>query len=362
MIPQEALTQHAAILGRTGSGKTYTAKGLVERLLKDGKRVCIMDPTGAWWGLKSSADGKHPGFPVCVFGGDHADVPISEHAGEALGKLIASGNVPAILDLSDMGSNERHRFAERFFESVYRHNKGPIHLIVDEADEFAPQSGPPGTERMLGAIDRIVRRGRIKGFRVMMISQRPAVLNKNVLTQANMLVAMRLPASQDRKAVEAWIKGQADEAAANALLASLSTLKRGEGWIWAPELGLLERTHFPKISTFDSSRTPEDGEQIAPPKKLADVDLSEIQGAMNAAIEEAKANDPDVLRKRIHELERQAKATTPLVRPEDAEKIRELEDRVGVLQRRLSLWDQLGTSMSEQLQQMMVSCDRNSTA
>lgn len=32
MIPSAALLQHIAILGKTGSGKTYTAKGLVEGL------------------------------------------------------------------------------------------------------------------------------------------------------------------------------------------------------------------------------------------------------------------------------------------------------------------------------------------
>ena len=79
-IPEDALKQHVAIVGKTGSGKTFRAKGEVERLLQKNQRVCIIDPTGAWHGLKSSADGKSPGFPVVIFGGDHADVPINEHA------------------------------------------------------------------------------------------------------------------------------------------------------------------------------------------------------------------------------------------------------------------------------------------
>lgn len=303
-IPTPALLQHIGIVGKTGSGKTFTAKGIVEQLLDQERRVCILDPTGAWWGLKSSANGKDAGYPVVVFGGEHADVPISEHAGEALGKLIAEGNVPSVIDLSEMGEGERRRFAASFFEALYRHNKGPLHLIVDEADEFAPQSGAPGTEVMLGRIDRIVRRGRIKGFRVVMISQRPAVLNKNVFTQCETLIAMRLPSSQDRKAIELWIKGQGDESQAKEMMGSLASLKRGEGWVWAPAQGLLQRVHFPAIKTFDSSRTPEDGEQIAAPKRLADVDLSGISAAMAAAIEESKANDPALLRKEIAELTR----------------------------------------------------------
>ena len=304
-IPDGILSQHSAVIGRTGSGKTFAAKGLCERILRMNRRVCIIDPTGAWWGLRSSSDGKSPGFPVVVFGGDHADVPITEHSGSALGELLGTQNIPAILDLSTMGVNERHRFMTQFAEAIFRVNKNPLHLIIDEADEFAPQSGQPGTERMLGAIDRIVRRGRIKGFRVMMITQRPAVINKNVFTQASTLIAMRLPAPQDRKAVEDWIKGQADVEQGREVLASLAKLDRGEGWIWAAEAGILQRTKFPAITTFDSGRTPEDGQEIQLPKRLAEIDLTGLTAALEIATADAKGKDPVELKKRIKELEEQ---------------------------------------------------------
>lgn len=304
-IPDQAMAQHMAILGKTGSGKTYAAKGLVERLIEAGRRVCVLDPTDAWWGLRSGTDGVRPGLPVVIFGGDHADVPITEHAGAAMGELIAGSDFPSIISLANTTLGERHRFVERFAESLFRCNKRPLYLVIDEADEFAPQSGPPGTERMLGAIDRIVRRGRIKGFRVMMITQRPAVLNKNVLTQANTLVAMRLPSSQDRAAVEAWVKGQADESQAKDMIKSLASLQRGEGWVWAPEINVLERTKFPTISTFDSSRTPDDGEPVKSVEVMRAVDVAGITKAMADAIEAAKDNDPDELKKQIKELRKQ---------------------------------------------------------
>ncbi len=52
-IPPEALKESVAIIGRTGSGKTFAAKGAVELLLREGARVCIIDPTSVWWGLRS---------------------------------------------------------------------------------------------------------------------------------------------------------------------------------------------------------------------------------------------------------------------------------------------------------------------
>lgn len=321
-IPSEFLLQHMAILGKTGSGKSYAAKVLVERLLADSRRVCVIDPTGVWWGLRSSADGKRPGFQVAIFGGEHGDIEIAPTSGRPIAELLASRNLPAVIDLSNMLIGDRHRFMTDFAEALHQHNRAPLNLVIDEADEFAPQNPLPETKRMLHQIDRIVRRGRVRGFRVMMITQRPAVLHKNVLTQANALIAMRLTAPQDRKALEEWIKGQADIEQGKAVMSSLASLQRGEGWVWAPEQSMLERVAFPRIITFDSGRTPEDGETITEPTRLADVDLSQIKQSLASAIEQAKADDPRELRKRITELERQLKhsvAAAPPAQPKTIE-------------------------------------------
>lgn len=50
-IPPEALAHHLAFLGKTGSGKSNAAKVIVEESLDAGERVCVLDPTGAWWVL-----------------------------------------------------------------------------------------------------------------------------------------------------------------------------------------------------------------------------------------------------------------------------------------------------------------------
>lgn len=89
-FPAKALEQHLAILGKTGSGKTYAAKGVVEGILSDGGRVCVIDPTGAWHGLRSSATGKSAGFPVVIFGGAHADLPLGGAHGEAIAEIIGT--------------------------------------------------------------------------------------------------------------------------------------------------------------------------------------------------------------------------------------------------------------------------------
>jgi hypothetical protein len=310
-IPDSIFEQHIAITGKVGSGKTYSARGFVERLLTAGRRVCIIDPTGAWHGLRSSADGKRAGFPVVVFGGDHGDVPITAASAAPLARMIAEQNLPCVIDVSGLLIGEQRQFMAEFAEKIFQLNRKPLHLVIDESDIFAPQNPQRGDEKMLHRVDRIVRRGRIRGFRVTLITQRPAVLHKNVLTQANVLISMRLTAPQDRKALEEWIKGQGDTEKGRQVLASLAGLPTGEGWVWAPELDILERMKFPRITTFDSGRTPDDDGEVAEPVRLADVDLTEINAALADAIKEAAENDPRALRAEIAKLKRQA-AEKPL--------------------------------------------------
>jgi hypothetical protein len=51
--------------------------------------------------------------------------------------------------------------------------------------------------RVLGEVDRIARRGRNFGFRLISITQRPAKLNKDVLTQLSTLIALDVTNPQD---------------------------------------------------------------------------------------------------------------------------------------------------------------------
>lgn len=275
------LDKATAIVGTTGAGKTFAAKGAVERLLELGRRVIVIDPTGAWYGLRAGADGTAAGgFPVLIFGGDHADIPIAPDAGEQLAEAIAGRDVQAIIDTSEMTGGEKTRFMTAFLQKLYALNKAALHLVVDEADEICPQNPMPEERRLSGAFDKIVRRGRIKGFRPLMITQRPAVLHKNVLSQIGTLVALKLTSPQDRKAIDDWVKGNADADQARAVMSSLSSLKRGEGWVWSPADGVLERVAFPPIRTFDSSRTPDNGEAPLAPALTA-VDVAALRKAMS---------------------------------------------------------------------------------
>jgi ribosome-binding protein aMBF1 (putative translation factor) len=278
-VPDAALDADIAILGKKGRGKTFTAKGIVERLLHMGRRVVVLDPLSVWWGLKASADGKSPGYPIPVFGGPHADIPITGEAGHALGQLLTGTPISAVLDLGQMRKAEQARLVADVLDHLFTVNRDPLWLVLEEADAFAPQQPMGDMTRVLGEVDRIARRGRNFGFRLISITQRPAKLNKDVLTQLSTLIALGVTSPQDRDAIKAWVDGNADRDKARDVYDSLAHLKVGEGWIWAPDHSLLKRVKFPPITTLDTSKTPKAGDTRITAPVLAATDIAKLKTA-----------------------------------------------------------------------------------
>lgn len=328
-LPTEAVTQTFAILAKRGSGKTYTAAVFAEELLKASLPVVIIDPIGVWWGLRASADGEHPGLSILVAGGEHADVPITRDSGDVLAVMVAQQQISMVIDLSQFSKADQHRIMLDFSASLY-HAKSPeqyhtaVQIIMDEADEFAPQRPMPGEQQMLGAVETLVRRGRSRGIGVTLITQRPAVLNKNVLTQIEVLVALRLTSPQDRAALNEWVKFHADTDTAKDMIETLPTLPIGTAWFWSPGwLEIFEKVAIRKRETLDSSSTPKAGQARVEAKSMANVNMDEIRKQLADTIERVEAEDPKLLRRRIAELERELK-TRPTAAPKIVEKVVEV--------------------------------------
>lgn len=286
-LPIDAVTQTFAILAKRGRGKTVTASVLTEELIGAGLPVCVIDPTGAWWGLRSSADGTAPGLPVVIFGGKHADVDLDETAGALLATIIVEERFPAVIDVSLLSKSAARRFVTDFAEKLYHSNREPLHLIVDECDLFCPQRTFAGTERLVGAMDDIVRRGRIRGLGVTLISQRPAVVNKDVLSQVECLIVLGLTGTHDIEAIDHWIRLHADEDDARKVKDSLPSLPTGTAWVWSPEwLNILQKVNIRMRRTFDSSATPRAGVTRVVPQQWATVDIGALSQRLAPAGDE----------------------------------------------------------------------------
>lgn len=323
-LPPEAMTLTSAVLGIRGSGKTNTGVVFTEELLAQAQQVIVIDPLDVWWGLKSSADGQAPGYAVVVLGGAHGDLPLAATDGEVLANFLAETRTPAILSLRHLRKGEQKRFVADFAEAFYR-KKGepglatPVLVVIDEASSFVPQSFQADSARCVGAIEDLVRRGRASGLGVMLIDQRAASVNKDVLTQLELLVAHRHTSPQDRNALKLWVQAHDTGEMEKTFMESLASLPRGEAWFWSPGwLDLFSRVLVRKRRTFDSSATPELGAAAVAPTALASLDLDALRAKLDTSADEIRSSDPKVLKTQVDELKAQLKER-PQLPPEKLE-------------------------------------------
>jgi hypothetical protein len=242
-------------------------------------------------------------------------VPLEVGAGEVVAKLVTEERVSVLLDLSLFRKHEVATFMTAFLETLYRLKareafRTPLMLFIDEADAIMPQKPQENEARMLGAGEDIVRRGGQRGLGCTLITQRSAVLNKNVLTQVEMMVALRTIAPQDLKAMDAWIEVHGERPQRETLMSSLPALPQGDAWFWSP--GWPTTTASSSASTCCRSRRSIPARARRParsakePKNLADVDLGALHEADGRDDREGEGQRPEAMLKRIAELERAA--------------------------------------------------------
>lgn len=314
-LPRGSVTESFALLAKRGAGKSNAAVAIAEEMHDGGIPWVAVDPKGDWWGIRSSVDGKGPGLPIPIFGGHHGDVPLDAAGGTLIADLIVAENLTCVLDVSTFPSKAAMlRFLHEFGEHLFRlHGRDPQprHLFLDEADEFIPQRIVSETGNLslcVGTWSKIVKQGRNRGFGVTLISQRSAVVNKDVLSQTETMIALRTTAKLDRDAIRGWVDYHDTGAE---VVAELPTLANGEAWVISPSfLQDVRKIRFRQRRTFDSGATPELGKtrKVA---TMADIDLGAVRESMSSIVAEVEANDPKALRRRVAELERELAERPP---------------------------------------------------
>lgn len=310
-LPLDIVTERTLVLGVSGSGKSTFGRLLLECVHDAGQRFCVIDMKNDWWGLKSSADGKRPGIPAVIIGGPRADVLLDADAGAEVADLVVAEPHSFIIDLDELSKGKGIRFIGAFMARLYEKNRDPLLLVCDEGDLYAPQKTlSPEQAITLGAADDIARRGRKRGIGTLWLSQRPAVINKNITSQCGLVVTFRTSASLDLKELKEHIGRVAKADQVDDIMSRVAELENGEAIFMsqAPATRMFKTAQLPMPETFDSSATPKVGERRVEPKQLAAPDLAALGERIKAAREKALADDPKHLRERIVELEAQLNA------------------------------------------------------
>lgn len=271
-LPDDAARWTFADLAIKGAGKTYAASVMAEEFVKNGVPIIAIDPLGIWWGLRVGIDG-HEGLPVVVFGGKHQDLPIPlniekghEIVDEARLKLmvkaILESRMSAVIDTKLLSKSMSRRVVAIFVAELNRLNEdyGIRHIFLEEADEWVPQHQrmkDAWASQAFGAVDSLVRQGGNFLLGCTLITQRSAVLSKDVLTQINCLIALRTLHKLDKDAVKTWVESVAnpEDKRTVKFVDSLKDLKNGEAWVWHPEEPeIFDRIQFRQRETLHATR------------------------------------------------------------------------------------------------------------
>ncbi|MWV39232.1 DUF87 domain-containing protein [Natrialba sp. INN-245] len=280
----QLLTGRGFVTGKSGSGKSNTASVIAEELLDAGFPLLIVDTDGEYYGLKEEYEMLHAGAD------EECDIQIGPEHAEQMATLALEENVPVILDVSGYLDEE---VADELIKEIARQLfvkekklKKPFLLVVEEVHEYIPEGGGVGETGKL--LIKIGKRGRKHGLGILGISQRPADVKKDFITQANWLVWHRLTWENDTKVVGRIIDTEYAEL--------VSDLGDGQAFVqtdWTE--ADVRKVQFRRKRTFDAGATPGLDDFERPElKSVSDALVGDLQ-----EISERKERKQD----RVHELE-----------------------------------------------------------
>ena len=240
----DVLAGRGFITGKSGSGKSNTASVVAEQLLEAGYGLLIVDVDGVYYGLKEEYELLHAGAD------EECDIRVSpEHAGK-LASLALEENVPIILDVSSYldpeDADEMLLAVARQLFAKAKKQKKPFLVLVEECHEYIPEGG--GMTETGKMLIKIGKRGRKHGLGIVGMSQRPADVKKDFITQCDWMVWHRLTWDNDTRVVGRILGSEyADR---------VEELGDGEAFLDSDWTDDLRRVQFDRKRTFDAGATP----------------------------------------------------------------------------------------------------------
>jgi len=217
--------------GKSGSGKSYGARVLIEEAVALKIPVVVIDP--------QDAHGNYPGFDYVA--AKNIKKP------EDYGKLVSATGQNIVLRTKGLGIEEQQAFVYHFLRGYRKAvRKGIQYIVIDEAHKFAPEQSNPQSRDEVRAL---FQENRSDGVGALAISQRPARLDKTVLSQADNLMLFRVTSAADKEALKGYLDERDD-------VERLKALPRGHCMLVGFDRDVVEPIAVRKATTEHTGNSP----------------------------------------------------------------------------------------------------------
>jgi len=226
------------LTGITGSGKSWTGGLLMEEINRVGLQFVCFDVLGAHGGLSQlpNVEELHPK------GGENVNI-------KGLIDRLQKEPTSFVIDVSDLGLDKQQQIVRDYCDDLLQAKLGKgIMTIFEECQDFVPQQGKPVS---FDGIVRLCKLGRQNGYGVCLISQRPASVSKEALSQCSTYMIHNLINHRDLKAIEDQMGFGTDKSQVKKVLGGISAAQQGEVVCYSP-------THFRDDGFFRASKIRED--------------------------------------------------------------------------------------------------------
>ena len=247
-FPLDFVRDKTFLTGMTGSGKSWSAGLLMEEINRVGLQFVCFDVLGAHDGL--------------------ATLPNVEALSPSNGETV---NMKGLIDrlkreptsfvivLSGLPLDKQQVLVSDYCESLLSAQLGKgIMTVFEECQDFVPQQGKPISAE---GIIRLCKLGRQNGYGVCLISQRPASVSKDALSQCSVYMIHNLVNHRDLKAVEDQMGFGADKTQVKKLLSGIAAASQGEVVCYSPSY-FSEEGFFRASKVRDDSKVTHSGSNI----------------------------------------------------------------------------------------------------
>jgi hypothetical protein len=209
--PQEINGKSIALLGSTGSGKSTSARRFMEEHIRLGLGFTVCDVENEYHFLKTLGEVVLAGPPVSMesiskkvddftpqslqnFDSVKLDIKLSNsNEFYEMGKKAYLKKMNVVLLLAGIDEDIKKVYVKAYLQGVFEaatpENKHYHRIFIEEAHEMCPQgAGVQKDDPLLKQIIQIAKRGRKREISLCVMSQRPASLVKDVLTQCHIFL------------------------------------------------------------------------------------------------------------------------------------------------------------------------------